>query len=61
MLSADLVGHEVLARAAGYHDILSEWPEVRADDGTIDRKKLGEIVFGDPKELAKLTRSRTRG
>jgi len=55
VLSADLVGHEVyLPGRPGYHAILAEWPEVRADDGTIDRKKLGGIVFGDPKELAKL-------
>jgi dephospho-CoA kinase len=55
ILSADLVGHEVyLPGRPGYHDILREWPEVRADDGTIDRKRLGAIVFADPKELAKL-------
>jgi dephospho-CoA kinase len=55
VLSADLVGHEVyLPGRPGYHAILAEWPEVRADDGTIDRKKLGGIVFGDPKKLAKL-------
>lgn len=55
VLSADLVGHEVyLPGRPGYHDILHEWPEVRSEDGTIDRKKLGGIVFSDPKELAKL-------
>jgi dephospho-CoA kinase len=55
VLSADLVGHEVyLPGRPGYHAILDEWPEVRGDDGTIDRKKLGAIVFGDSKQLAKL-------
>jgi dephospho-CoA kinase len=55
ILSADLVGHEVyLPGRPGYHAILDEWPEVRAEDGTIDRKKLGAIVFADPKQLAKL-------
>lgn len=55
VLSADLVGHEVyLPGRPGYHAILDEWPEVLADDGTIDRKKLGGIVFADSKELAKL-------
>lgn len=55
VLSADLVGHEVyLPGRPGYHEIVKEWPEVLADDETIDRKKLGGIVFADPKELAKL-------
>jgi dephospho-CoA kinase len=55
VLSADLVGHEVyLPGRPGYHEITNEWPQVIAPDGTIDRKKLGAIVFGDPRELAKL-------
>jgi dephospho-CoA kinase len=55
VLSADLVGHEVyLPGRPGYHEIANEWPQVIAPDGTIDRKKLGAIVFGDPRELAKL-------
>ncbi|MEO8457101.1 MAG: dephospho-CoA kinase [Chloroflexota bacterium] len=55
VLSADLVGHEVyLPGRPGYHEIIDAWPEVKGDDGTIDRKKLGAIVFGDPKELARL-------
>lgn len=55
VLSADLVGHEVyLPGRPGYHEIIDAWPQVQAEDGTIDRKKLGAIVFGDPKELARL-------
>ncbi len=55
VLSADLVGHEVyLPGRPGYHEISKEWPQVIAADGTIDRKKLGAIVFSDPRELAKL-------
>ena len=55
VLSADLVGHEVyLPGRPGYHEIAKEWPQVIALDSTIDRKKLGAIVFSDPKELAKL-------
>jgi dephospho-CoA kinase len=55
ILSADLVGHEVyLPGRPGYHEIIDVWPQVKAEDGTIDRKKLGAIVFGDPKELARL-------
>ena len=55
VLSADLVGHEVyLPGRPGYHEIVKEWPQVVSPDGTIDRKKLGAIVFAEPKELAKL-------
>jgi dephospho-CoA kinase len=55
VVSADLVGHEVyLPGRPGYHEIVKEWPQVVSPDGAIDRKKLGAIVFGDPKELAKL-------
>jgi dephospho-CoA kinase len=55
VLSADLVGHEVyLPGRPGYHEIAEEWPQVIAPDSTIDRKKLGAIVFSDPRELAKL-------
>jgi dephospho-CoA kinase len=55
VLSADLVGHEVyLPGRPGYHEIAKEWPQVVSPDGSIDRKKLGAIVFADPRELAKL-------
>jgi dephospho-CoA kinase len=55
VLSADLVGHEVyLPGRPGYHEIVKEWPQVVSPEGTVDRKKLGAIVFADPKELAKL-------
>ncbi|HEY5625167.1 MAG TPA: dephospho-CoA kinase [Dehalococcoidia bacterium] len=56
VLSADLIGHEVYnpGRPA-WQEIVNEFgPEVVADDGTIDRKKLGAIVFSDPKHLAAL-------
>ena len=56
ILNADLVGHEVYQPGRpAYDDIVSEFgPEVVAEDGTIDRKKLGPIVFADPAKLARL-------
>ena len=56
VLSADLIGHEVYnpGRPA-WQEIVNQFgDEVVADDGTIDRKKLGAVVFSDPKHLAAL-------
>ena len=56
VLSADLIGHEVYnpGRPA-WQELVNEFGrEIVADDGTIDRKKLGAIVFSDPKHLAAL-------
>jgi dephospho-CoA kinase len=66
ILNADLVGHEVyLPGRPAFHEIVEAFgAEVVAPDGTIDRKKLGPIVFADPKNLAKLnsiTHSRMKG
>jgi len=56
VLNADLVGHEVyLPGRPAYNDIVAEFgTAVVADDGTIDRQKLGPIVFADPAKLARL-------
>lgn len=56
VVSADLTGHEVyLPGRPAYHELIKEFGrEILAEDGTIDRKKLGAIVFSDPKNLAKL-------
>jgi len=56
VLSADLMGHEVyLPGKPAYDEIIATFGrEVLAGDGTIDRKKLGPIVFSDPANLAKL-------
>ena len=56
VLSADIIGHEVYnpGRPA-WQEIVNEFGnEVVAEDGMIDRKKLGAIVFSDPKHLAAL-------
>lgn len=56
ILDADRLGHEVYQPGQpAYGDIVDEFGrDVVADDGTIDRKKLGPIVFGDPAKLARL-------
>jgi len=56
ILDADRLGHEVyLPGMPAYDDIVAEFgPEVVAEDGKIDRKKLGPIVFSSPEKLARL-------
>jgi len=56
VLSADLLGHEVyLPGKPAYDEIIQTFGrDVVAEDGTIDRKKLGPIVFSDPANLARL-------
>ncbi len=56
ILNADLVGHEAyLPGTPVYDDIVAEFGrDVVAEDGTIDRKKLGSIVFSSPDKLARL-------
>ena len=56
VLSADIIGHEVYTPGRpAWQEIVNEFGrEVVADDGTIDRKKLGAIVFSDPRHLAAL-------
>jgi dephospho-CoA kinase len=56
IVSADLTGHEVYQPGRpAFHEIVEAFgQDVVAADGTIDRKKLGAIVFSDPKHLARL-------
>src|SRR5438128_6560031 len=56
ILNADLVGHEAyLPGTPVYDDIVAEFGrDVVAEDGTIDRRKLGTIVFSSPDKLARL-------
>jgi dephospho-CoA kinase len=50
-LSSDAVVHELLAAEQTRDLLVERWgPEV-APDGTLDRTKIGEIVFADPDEL----------
>ena len=53
-IDADSIGHQVLEPDGhAFADVSSRWPEVVVD-GRIDRRRLGEIVFGDPSQLAEL-------
>jgi dephospho-CoA kinase len=56
LLSADATGHEVYApgRPAWQEIVDAFGRDVVAADGTIDRKRLGAIVFADPSELRRL-------
>ncbi len=56
LLSADAVGHEVyLPGRPAWQEIVDAFGrQVVAEDGTIDRKKLGAIAFSDPQQLQRL-------
>ena len=49
VLDADRIGHEVIAPGgAAYEAVRKSFPETLSEDGSIDRKVLGERVFSDP-------------
>ena len=56
VVSADRLGHEVLRRdAEAFDDVIAEFGEsILGEDGEIDRKALGGIVFADAAKLKKL-------
>ena len=56
LLQADQVGHAVLAPdGEAYVAVIAQFGRGIVDpDGTIARKRLGEIVFAHPEQLAKL-------
>lgn len=56
LIDADSVGHKVIAPdGPGYPRVIEAFGrEIVAADGTIDRRKLGEIVFSDPAHLKTL-------
>lgn len=56
VIDADRVGHETYAPGTpGWQQVVAEFgPAVVAADGSIDRKRLGAIVFADPGRLARL-------
>lgn len=50
-LSSDALVHELLEGPELRHRLVARWgPEV-APGGTVDRARIGEIVFGDPEQL----------
>ena len=56
IVDADQLGHEAyLPSNACFQDVLSTFgQQVVAEDGTIDRKELGRIVFADSTKLQRL-------
>ena len=56
LLSADAVGHEVYmpGRPAWQEIVDAFGRQVVAEDGSIDRKRLGAIAFSDPQQLQRL-------
>lgn len=57
IIDADKVGHTTYAPGGAAYDavVAAFGATIVAPDRTIDRKKLGAIVFGDPGQLNKLT------
>src|SRR5258705_1668026 len=56
VLDADQLGHNLLEPGqSAYEPVVQEFgPEILRPDKSVDRKKLGAIVFADREELAKL-------
>ncbi len=56
VIDADRVAHEVMEPGGPAFDAVLEafGPEIIAADGTIDRRKLGDVVFRDAAALARL-------
>ncbi len=56
IVNADLLGHEVYAPGSeGWHAVVDAFgEEIVADDGEIDRRVLGGIVFSDDRQLQRL-------
>lgn len=55
IILSDLVAHELMQIGGiNYKEIVKAFPGVTKEDGTIDRKKLGNIVFHDEKKLQQL-------
>ncbi len=51
-LSSDAVVHELLEGEPLLGRLKERWgPEVLAEDGSLNRAKIGEIVFADPEQL----------
>jgi dephospho-CoA kinase len=55
LFDADQIVHRLLAPGGGaVVKVEAAFPGTRREDGGIDRKRLGERVFGDPQALAQL-------
>jgi len=58
VIDADRVGHEAYQQGTkAWHDLVAAFgQQIIAPDGSIDRKKLGAIVFGNAEQLERLNR-----
>jgi dephospho-CoA kinase len=57
LIDADILGHKILSSAGVYRKIIKAFgPEILKPDRSIDREKLGKIVFSKKNALAKLNR-----
>ncbi|MFC2070674.1 dephospho-CoA kinase [Chloroflexota bacterium] len=58
VIDADKVGHEAYKPGTpAFNDVVAAFgKEVIAENGEVDRKKLGAIVFGSPEALERLNR-----
>lgn len=55
MIDADRLAHEELTNPDVISTLISWWGEsIRSNDGQIDRRAVGEIVFNSPGELSRL-------
>jgi dephospho-CoA kinase len=55
-LDLDHIAHEVMAPGgAAYREVVEAFgPAILAADGSVDRRRLGDVVFADPKARARL-------
>lgn len=58
VIDADQLAHQAIAFGGpAYAAVIEAFgPSIVADDGSIDRKRLGAIVFADPTQLVRLER-----
>jgi dephospho-CoA kinase len=55
VIDADSLARELQAPGQPAHaEIAAAWPEAIGPDGVLNRKRLGDIVFSDPKALKQL-------
>ena len=56
VIDADVVSREVTEKGSPVLDVLADTfgPEIITEEGALDRKGLGKIVFSDPEKLEKL-------
>ena len=55
IIDADLISREIMNNSDLLKDVFDTFGDnIKRNDGTLDRKKLGEIVFNDDKKLIEL-------